>query len=328
MPFLCLLPLFTYSSAFTIRDPTTIREPHGVCKKHSSFFVASPVYQRDFELLIQAATSSSNGYALGGDFAGLAATFDPGDGSFIPIPEHLVPEALLDWGQEPKCLEVLVSEDFNGDALERSTITVLPDTGCSIDNLETIKVLDEIDLSTEWGKDTKVVGLQYQSEREDEIRLETIFGMRNGHRMRVALDLVPSETVFAIQSPMVIALERRTSSVSSGGTIADGGGLDGRTVSMLLGEDLRKSKTFAEEMPLEENFESNGINHVSLPGGVSLAYGWLTDDDWVVQVGHIQDGVRRVVSRHFTTLDGEEVDFNVESWEEEVDLIDVDAELK
>ena len=55
------------------------------------------LYPQDFESLIQAATSSGHSYALGGDFAGLAATFNPGSGAFIPIPEHMVPDALLDW---------------------------------------------------------------------------------------------------------------------------------------------------------------------------------------------------------------------------------------
>jgi hypothetical protein len=316
-----LLTLFstsTHVSGFTVRDT------FGSSKQNSRLFATSPTnHQRDFDLLIQAATSTSNGCALGGDFAGVAATFDPGDGSFIPIPVHLVPKALIEWGQGPKCLEVLVSEELNGESMARSTITVLPDTGCSIDNLETIKVEDDVDLSSQWGEDTNVVGLQYQTS-DDEIRLETIFGMDDGHRMRVAIDLVPSQSVFAIQSPMVLALERRTNSIGTGGTIADGGGLDGRTVFMLLGEKLQKEKTFADEMPLEDCYESNGIKHVSFPGSVSIAYGWLTEEDWVLQVGHIYDGVRRVVSRQFSIIDdGDELDFDVESWEEEV--VDIDA---
>jgi hypothetical protein len=311
------LTLFCSTSAFTIRVPS------GWSKSRSPCFVlgvASPT--SDFELLIRAATSTSGGYPLGGDFAGLACTFNPDDGSFIPIPEHLIPEALVEWGQEPKCLEVLVSEELNSESMERSTITVLPATGCSVDNLETIKVEDDVDLSSQWGENTNVVGLQYQT-GDDEIRLETIFGLDNGHRMRVAIDLIPSDSVFAIQSPMVLAMERRTSSISSGGTLADGGGLDGRTVYMLLGEELRKTKSFAEEMPLEDSFESNGIKHTSFPGGVSIAYGWLTDEDWVLQVGQIHNGVRRVVSRQFSVIDDEELDFDVESWEEEV--LDIDA---
>lgn len=276
-------------------------------------------YGQDFENLIEAAALSGNQYVLGGDFAGKAATFNPADGTLIEIPDYLIPKALTEWGQAPKCLDVLVSEDIDEESLARSTITVLPDTGCSIDNLETVKVADDIDLSTLWGEGSNVVALQY-STSDEELRVETIFGMEKGYRMRVAIDLVPHNTVFAIQSPMALVLERRTSASSSGGTIADGGGLDGRTVSILLGERLRKSATFAEQEPLEECYESEGIQFVSLPGNVSIAYGWLADDEWVLQVGHILEGTktRRVVSRQFSMAGEGELTLDVESWEEEM----------
>jgi hypothetical protein len=275
-------------------------------------------YDRDFQSLIDAA-SSGNEYVLGGDFAGKAATFNPADGSLIDIPDYLIPEALIEWGQAPKCLDILVSEDIDEELLVRSTVTVLPGTGCSIDNLETVKVTDDIDLSTLWGEDSNVVALQY-STSDEELRVETIFGLENGYRMRVAIDLVPHETVFAIQSPMALLLERRTSASSSGGTIADGGGLDGRTVSILLGERLRKSVTFADQEPLEECYESEGIQFVSFPGNVSIAYGWDSDDEWVLQVGHVLEGTktRRVVSRQFSMAAEGELNMDVESWEEDV----------
>jgi hypothetical protein len=221
-------------------------------------------------------------------------------------------------GQEPKCLEMLVSEEvINDETLKRNSITVLPDTGCSIDNLETVRVDDEIDLVCKHGKGTNVVGLQYEiGDKNGSLRLETVFGMADGYRMRVLLDVVPSAASFAVMSPMVLALERRTNTVSSSGTIADGGGLDGRTVSMLLGERLRKRTTFVEEKPLEDNFENGGIKHVSFPGNVSIAYGWLTDGEWVVQMGHVHDGVRRVLSRQFHVVGDGEFDFDVESWTE------------
>ncbi|KAG7349459.1 hypothetical protein IV203_012056 [Nitzschia inconspicua] len=293
----------------------------------------------DFEYLIDAATSSSKGQApLGGDFAGLAATFDPGDGSFIPIPEYLIPPSLLEWGQEPKCLEVLVSEEINEDetSMMRITTTVLPDTGCSVDNLETIKAADEIDLESQWScrieeqgeiqeeGATTVVGLQYPLQDDsNELRVETIFGLEaedgKQYRMRVAIDVVPSPPdTFGIQSPMVLTLERRTNAVSSGGTIGDGGGLDGRTVSMLLGERLSGSKTFVDDPPLSENYDADSIKHVAFPGNVSIAYGWVTDNDWVLQVSHVgPNGMRRVVSRQFTVSGDGELDFEIRSWVED-----------
>lgn len=311
-----LISLFAGSNAF---HPHAI--PPFARKSFDRLRVRTYSSTQEFESLIQAATSSANGNAMGGDFAGLAATFDPGTGAFIPIPVHLVPDALIEWGQEPKCLEVLVSEESEDDqkTMIRNTITVLPDTGCSIDNLETVKATDSIDMSSKYGKGTNIVGLQYQlGDTKGSLRLESVFGMSDGYRMRVLLDLIPSASVFALQSPMVLTLERRTNTVSSSGTIADGGGLDGRTVSMLLGEKLRSSKTFVEQLPLEENFEKNAIQHVSFPGNISIAYGWLSNEEWVVQIGHVQDETRRVISRKFNVVDDSKVDFDVESWMEDV----------
>ena len=48
---------------------------------------------------------------MGGDYAGLSATFSAITGELIPVPEYLVPKVLLEWGQGPSCLEVIVSED-------------------------------------------------------------------------------------------------------------------------------------------------------------------------------------------------------------------------
>jgi hypothetical protein len=182
-----------------------------------------------------------------------------------------------------------------------------------------VKVSDNIDLSTLWGEDSDVVALQY-STSDEEFWVETIFGLENGYQMGVAIDLVPHETVFVIQSHMVLVLEYRTSASSSGGTLADGGGLDGWTVSILFGERLRKGVAFAQQEPLEELNDSQGVQFVSLPRNVSIAYGWLSDNEWVLQVGHIQEGTKtcRVVSRQFSMVGEGELDFDVEYWEEDV----------
>ncbi|KAL3905935.1 MAG: hypothetical protein SGARI_004230 [Bacillariaceae sp.] len=306
--------------------------------------------QQDFERLVQEATQPSQCEPpLGGDWAGLAATFNPGEGAFIPIPEYLVPDSLLEWGQAPKCLEVLVSEDIRTDSgedatgeddigiLQRVTTTVLPATGCGVDNLETLKAQDEVDLEARWvsGVDsfedpsedegaTKVVGLQYPigNDNDNALRVETIFGFDYGggqFRMRVAIDVVPSPPdTFGISSPMVLTLERRTNAISSGGTIANGGGLDGRTVMMLLGERLSGSKTFVDDPPMGGNFDRDSIKHVSFPGNVDIAYGWMTDNDWALQVGCVgPNGMRRVVSRQFTVAKSGELDFELRSWVED-----------
>lgn len=292
--------------------------------------------EASFESLVEEATSGSTGL-YGGDFAGRAATFNPGDGSFIPIPDYLIPESLKEWGQEPKCLEVLVSEDVldddsgEGYVMTRVTTKILPETGCGVDNLETMLATDEIDLESQWKSDDgdngleDVVGLQYPL-GEDKLRVETIFGLEEEYgvdRIRVAIDLIPSEENFAIVSPMVLTLERRTSSISSGGTISEGGGLDGRTVYMLLGERLRASQTFVDEpsMSNDSYFDPDSdIRYVGLPSNISIAYGWNNDgDSWMLQVSHITpNGSRRVISRQFTTANNGELDFEIRSWVEDL----------
>lgn len=292
--------------------------------------------ESDFESLIEAAKEGAKG-VYGGDFAGLAATFNPGDGSFIEIPDYLIPDGLKEWGQEPKCLEVLVSEDIHEDdngegyVMSRVTTKILPDTGCTVDNLETMLARDEIDLESQWKSDGSdegmedVVGLQYPL-GEDKLRVETIFGLGEEQgldRIRVAIDLIPSEEKFAIQTPMVLTLERRTSSISSGGTISEGGGLDSRTVYLLLGERLRASATFVDlpSMTTDRNYcdPDSDIRYVALPANISIAYGWSNDGSaWMLQVSQIVNGSRRVVSRQFTLANDEELDFEIQSWVEDI----------
>lgn len=309
-------------------------QPTQIRGQQSPRFAYSDYASDEFESLVEAATLESKG-VYGGDFAGLAATFNPGDGSFIPIPEYLIPDGLLEWGQEPKCLEVLVSEDVHSDAsgednlMTRVTTTILPDTGCSVDNLETMVAKDEIDLESQLKSDEsnddgveEIVGLQYPL-GEDKLRVETIFGLGEEFgvdRIRVAIDLVPSEDDFAIKSPMMLTLERRTSSISSGGTISEGGGLDGRTVYMLLGERLRASRTFVDEpvMNYDNPDPTDDIRHLNFPGYVSIAYGWLKDkNSWMLQVSQISGASRRVMSREFTTAKDGELDFEMQSWVED-----------
>lgn len=254
---------------------------------------------------------------LGGDFAGLSATFNPNNGEFIAIPEYLVPESLLEWGQEPKCLEVLVSEDLTNESLERNSVTVLPSTGCAVDNLETTMKKEEVDLTKSGNiskkDDSDIVSLQHQT-GDKSFRLETIFGLKDGHRMRVVLDLIKSESSFVgVKSPMVLVLERRTSETSSKGTIADGGGLDGRTVFRLLGPELTRAKTFVEQEIVEEALsgEIEGLSQVNLPGNVTIAYGSTEDDTWTCITRHVEDGVERGVTREFNGFTADDVEIEV-----------------
>ena len=167
--------------------------------------------------------------SLGGDYAGLSATFNPCNGKYIPIPDRLVPNELIQWGQEPKCLQILVSEDLyvtsdhkhkdgkdeesNEQAtttttlemLKRTTTSILPAIGCDLDNHQTIKSTEKIDLLKQNAiidtGSSDVIGLQYHTPGDDKnsIRLETIFKLldkegQTSYRMRVILDVYQSES--------------------------------------------------------------------------------------------------------------------------------------
>eukprot|EP00980_Cylindrotheca_fusiformis_P010231 scaffold2271_cov130-Cylindrotheca_fusiformis.AAC.26 len=237
-------------------------------------------------------SSSQHSKIVGGDYAGLAATFNAKDGSFVPIPAHFIPADLLEWGQEPRCLEKLVSEDLteNIDSkMERTIVDVLPSTGCGVDNLESMKTFYEINLnSMESDADGKVVGLQYP-DGDNSFRLEAIFGLENNHRMR-------------------------TGEKASGGTWADGGGLDGRTVSQLLGPELTKVKTFVDDGPLDDSFEDEGIHYLSLPGNVTVSHGFQSDNIWSCDISHTGDGAMRGVTLAAIVFGDGEIDFDMEAW--------------
>ena len=239
---------------------------------------------------------SSSSTILGGDFAGLSATFSPTDGKLIDIPTYLVPDSLLEWGQEPKCLEVIVSEDTLNDSVgelsvSRSTITVYPAAGCAVDNMETDKTTQVVDLkSSFYNANEEVVGLQYVTKGGNE-RIETIFGMEGGVRIRVLIDLKRSDkdgsSSIEVQSPLTLVKERQTSNDSTGGTLADGGGLDGRTVAKLLGEDLRKGPSFAEETVEQVLCQTNRddeLQSIALPGGIGISYGANSDQKWKLDI--------------------------------------------
>ena len=200
-------------------------------------------------LLSSSATSLEHPkLCVGGDFAGLMAKFSPTDGSLVPVPVHLIPSSLLEWGQEPSALEVLVSEEWDSAAtvLCRQEVTVLPETGCGVDNLETMKSAVTIDKEqTAWSQpseSTLILDTTTASDAETTIqRLETQFSLPEFHRVRISFDwkIQGDPLSCQIQSPIVLQLERQTNVTSSQGTRADGGGLDGRTVSQLLGDWLR-----------------------------------------------------------------------------------------
>ncbi len=219
----------------------------------------------------------------GGEYAGLSATFSPTSGELIPVPEYYVPESMVEWGQIPSCFEVIVSEECllkegenNGrddgeyrdeyDGASRWTVQVMPEVGCGLDNLDTMKTQKYIsfDKSSSHGligdRGTPL-GISVSSVFiNDENRVECIFTVENSNvdkdkdgendsdmvimkRTRIGINLFPNNQ--QIKSPIEIVKERKVSNKSSGGTIADGGGLDARTVSRLVGQS-NSNRPFSE----------------------------------------------------------------------------------
>ena len=220
----------------------------------------------------------------GGDYAGQSATFSPITGKLIPVPEHYVPDSMIEWGQIPSCLEVIVSEDIipNDDdggtgndcsmSLSRNTVQVMPEVGCGLDNLDTMKLKENIPLNLEEGSSSSIE-LEVKNDGNDNVdvykvassttyvqekskhRVECIFTtpapatatatatLENGDnssqhqqsRIRIGVNFFPNK--MELKSPIDIVKERKTSNSSSKGTIADGGGLDARTVTRLIGKD-------------------------------------------------------------------------------------------
>ena len=284
-------------------------------------------------------TSNTVKSLLGGDYAGHSATFSSSDGKLIPVPEHLVPESLIEWGQIPSCLEVLSSEDVAiatagdeiGLQLQRGTVSVLPEVGCGVDNLDTMRTketfqLSSISGSTASASDGISTGQFYAfAENEDEdhgdcrqvlawrtemaplrdasrIKLETAFSLPSEmtppideddgdkksfeRRIRVSFEAMPSER--KISSPISVISERRIRDTSSNAQWGVGGGLDGRTVSKLIGKES-VTKPFADNKPLlvgsDEGDESRGGEvTLSLPGNIVLRYDTSDNGSWYVDL--------------------------------------------
>mmetsp|Transcript_20879 Transcript_20879/g.38311 ORF Transcript_20879/g.38311 Transcript_20879/m.38311 type:complete len:439 (-) Transcript_20879:71-1387(-) len=219
-------------------------------------------------VMMSTSTSQSNIFSssiLGGDYAGLSATFSPKSGELVPVPEHLVPESMIEWGQIPSSLETLSSEDWIGGGdtdsmkeLERTTISVLPEVGCGIDNLEVTKQCErfgqDVSRLESWQHqqpEREVVAVDRRSQKLD---METIFqidsvvdedGKTCPRRIRVSLSIdIPKETEDPALSKLIsLQVERQSSPQSTQGMAWSGpssnsGGLDARSVMNTIGKDI------------------------------------------------------------------------------------------
>ncbi len=231
---------------------------------------------------------------FGGDLAGTYAQFESTTGKVIPVPEHYVPQSMIEWGQVPSCLEVIVSEDIlinDGDnnmiVIDRTTVQVMPEVGCGLDNLDTIKLKESIPLKPEHDQNklTSIDNLSLNGVDATSVyipeknRVEFIFTVHSNSsiqsdittvkdensvsdeesmdvtRIRVGVNLFPNK--LQVKSPIDMTKERKISNISTKGTIADGGGLDARTVSKLVGRD-NINNPFCEQKGLELEKVING----------------------------------------------------------------------
>lgn len=195
---------------------------------------------------------------LKGDFVGYLATFTL-KGELIDVPEHFVPDDLLEWGQGPSSLEIITSEDDllntnNSDETEwkRQTITVYPAVGCSVDNLDTTTKEESIPSANIFINESETArALHYVSQPNGKVRFEVTFGRggREADDERIKISTQASPQLDSLAPPVEISIERRFQETSSHGKRAQGGGLDGRSISTWMGGDLRRLASFAEDLP-------------------------------------------------------------------------------
>ena len=275
-------------------------------------------------------STTNIGQILGGDYAGQSATFSSIDGKLIPVPEHYVPNSMIEWGQVPNYLEVIVSEDFNigsdtgsdsdTDTFERNTVTVMPEVGCGLDNLDTIKTKVEVPMDSHHyhrfqfddndnddndngcdnGCDTIKVATMFVTEGKR--RIECMFvhddeqRQRQRQRTRVCINLHENDQ---LKSPIEIIREHMTSETSSRGTIANGGGLDARTVTQLVGRE-NISKPFCQEevrVRVVQDSLDGGWRQVVCQDGERLLFAGTGDDDMITTL-NLPSGVQ---VRHCTS---------------------------
>ncbi|GAX24966.1 hypothetical protein FisN_2Lh242 [Fistulifera solaris] len=199
------------------------------------------------------------------DYAGYHATYDI-DGTHIPVPEFYVPQALLDWGQAPLALEVVVSENE-----VRHVLTVLPETGCGLDNLEVLQRHETLGTPL-WETNEIIAACVYVTPETS--RVECVFALQQpDHRSRVVLNC--DLQTGSLKKPISLYLERKISEISTEGRRADGGGLDARSVSGWIGPELRAMENSLNQKCIPRDLgtlEGNAKHTFGLPGSVTVAF--------------------------------------------------------
>lgn len=208
----------------------------------------------------------------GGNYAGHKVSFCPRTGELLPLPGHYVPEALKEWGQIPTSLEVLTSEEEA--TQQRLETVVLPDTGCGIDNLETIMTKQTLQPTNRLeSQASQKVALGFLVTGPSDTK-STYFEAAFPHTLEdeVSHGSFRCRVAVAIESgskPITMVIERLVEEMQEKVMIADtrGGGLDGQSVGRWLGRKLNSARWrgFAESC-----HPNNDPSSLSLPLGVQI----------------------------------------------------------
>lgn len=201
---------------------------------------------------------------VGGDYAGLSATFSPKSGQLILVPDHLVPEAMLEWGDVPPHLETLTSENQTDGGIERTIITVLPEVGCGIDNLETTRKNQVYKSDTRcqlYSENGYQIATIDQPKSSSQWNLETVFGASDEvvteedgnisqHPRRIRILFSVDTSTGSLTSDISMQVERQISDQSTNGNrwtgeASNSGGLDAGTVVKHIGKDIVNGDVFA-----------------------------------------------------------------------------------
>ncbi|GKY98777.1 hypothetical protein MPSEU_000833900 [Mayamaea pseudoterrestris] len=268
---------------------------------------------------------------FGGDYCGLLATFTV-NGSLIPLPENWIPKELFEWGQVPSALEVLVSEesaatsgdDATKDTFTRLVTTILPATGCAVDNQEVVKSSEQFKIVSRLETDKMRALILEDANADTTIKsgrhlLEVSFALVDDeHRVRIT---IPISTLIHMETrketgdgstnesaqsplppqlidPISICLERQVSKTSTHGTIANGGGLDGQKVARVRGPWLSSQMEFASQpMANDKDNDEHKYNSIRLPLNITIASLVASNGCLDVRVQHSSGaGVRAVVA--------------------------------